>query len=160
MDPETPMVDQGDEERKRKKRERDKSWYEKNKERSIAISMRWRAKNKERANENERRYRASNREKRRFARQRYVYGHMEGFAYVVEILKSGKAVCQNCFTPGSEGKNKTLCIDHDHTTNRIRGILCHFCNCSIGYSEDRPERLESLAAYLRNPPALRDIAEK
>ena len=44
-----------------------------------------------------------------------------------------------------EGK---LCIDHDHVTGVIRGVLCHSCNSSIGHFRDNPELLRKAAIYL------------
>jgi hypothetical protein len=42
-----------------------------------------------------------------------------------------------------------LRIDHDHVTGRVRGLLCHNCNVTLGLLKDSPERLEALASYLR-----------
>ena len=30
------------------------------------------------------------------------------------------------------------CIDHDHTTNELRGLLCNLCNVGIGALKDSP----------------------
>jgi hypothetical protein len=52
-----------------------------------------------------------------------------------------------CATPGC-GSSTRLCVDHDHTTGRIRGILCHKCNLAAGHMGDSPARLRALADYL------------
>lgn len=39
-------------------------------------------------------------------------------------------------------------VDHDHTTGKIRGILCINCNSSIGLAGDSAHRLRQLANYL------------
>ena len=45
---------------------------------------------------------------------------------------------------------ETLCIDHDHNTGEIRGLLCHNCNRGIGLLNDNIENLERAVLYLRS----------
>jgi hypothetical protein len=42
-----------------------------------------------------------------------------------------------------------MCIDHDHTTLKVRGILCNKCNFGIGQLNDNIERLENAITYLK-----------
>lgn len=42
----------------------------------------------------------------------------------------------------------TLCIDHDHKSNKIRALLCRKCNSSIGYFKDDTELLLRVKHYL------------
>jgi hypothetical protein len=44
--------------------------------------------------------------------------------------------------------NKNFAIDHDHTTGKVRGLLCHNCNVSIGLMKDSPFLLHKAAEYL------------
>jgi len=46
------------------------------------------------------------------------------------------------------GSHKQLCIDHDHTTHKIRGTLCAACNKALGFVRDEIGTLLGLAAYL------------
>lgn len=55
--------------------------------------------------------------------------------------------CEICGKPWVEGTPK-LCIDHNHTTGEIRGILCKACNHVLGHSYDSPDILESARFYL------------
>ncbi len=52
------------------------------------------------------------------------------------------------------------CIDHDHKTNVIRGILCNNCNAGLGYFNDDPKLLLEAIIYLylttNNPYVDRD----
>ena len=41
-------------------------------------------------------------------------------------------------------------IDHDHETNKFRGLLCRKCNLGLGYFKDNEEILLSAVCYLRN----------
>jgi hypothetical protein len=40
-------------------------------------------------------------------------------------------------------------IDHDHKTNKVRGLLCNNCNLGIGYLEESQERLQAAIQYLQ-----------
>jgi hypothetical protein len=39
-------------------------------------------------------------------------------------------------------------IDHDHKTGKVRGILCHKCNTSLGHFCDSIQILKSAIEYL------------
>jgi len=54
------------------------------------------------------------------------------------------AICR-CSEPGGK---KCWHIDHDHSTNKVRGILCHSCNLLLGQAKDSLDTLHSAIAYL------------
>lgn len=63
-------------------------------------------------------------------------------------------VCAICFEPQTmkqaNGKGiKRLVLDHCHNTNKIRGLLCHHCNVSLGSFQDSIEILQSAIKYLK-----------
>jgi protein-arginine kinase activator protein McsA len=66
--------------------------------------------------------------------------------------------CGGCGVSKSKPQNgspaKRLALDHCHTTNRIRGLLCHECNRTIATAQDSPQILRQLADYLENPPGI------
>ncbi|MCC9307713.1 endonuclease VII domain-containing protein [Kitasatospora sp. RB6PN24] len=39
------------------------------------------------------------------------------------------------------------CVDHDHVTGKVRGLLCQGCNVAIGFLES-PEWMEGAHGYL------------
>jgi len=41
-----------------------------------------------------------------------------------------------------------LCVDHNHTTGKIRGLLCINCNMALGQFNDNIKLLESAVQYL------------
>jgi hypothetical protein len=61
------------------------------------------------------------------------------------LLEAQNGVCAICRRP--PGKYR-LCVDHDHVTGRVRGLLCQTCNRWLGYVEIG-DRLERTVEYLR-----------
>lgn len=67
-----------------------------------------------------------------------------------EMLKAQNDVCAIC-------KNKkrmlltskgTLYVDHNHTTGKVRGLLCGSCNSALGYVEDNIDIMKSMIEYI------------
>ena len=50
------------------------------------------------------------------------------------------------------GADDRLCIDHDHSTKAVRGILCLSCNLGLGSFKDDPEKLKMAIKYLESGP--------
>ena len=50
-----------------------------------------------------------------------------------------------CAICGKEAKDcaKGLCVDHDHVTGKIRGLLCMRCNSSLGWYEKHKKGIKS-----------------
>jgi len=55
--------------------------------------------------------------------------------------------CAICGTPESE-LNKSLCVDHDHKTGKVRGLLCSLCNKGLGSFKDNQSNIENALYYL------------
>ncbi len=47
-------------------------------------------------------------------------------------------------------KDKKLCVDHDHKTGNIRGLLCRDCNSGLGMFKDNTEIMLQAIKYLNN----------
>ena len=45
--------------------------------------------------------------------------------------------------------HKSLHIDHDHKTGKVRGLLCHGCNTAIGLMKDDVNILTKAIEYLK-----------
>ena len=62
------------------------------------------------------------------------------------MLASQGGRCAVCQT--SESKGIGWCVDHDHVTQRVRGVLCDACNKGIGFLQDDLDLLITAAEYL------------
>jgi predicted Fe-S protein YdhL (DUF1289 family) len=45
-------------------------------------------------------------------------------------------------------ETENLCIDHDHYTGEIRGVLCSKCNLGLGLLGDTLQSIENIRQYL------------
>lgn len=112
-------------------------YRERHPEKTRAASAAWRAKHPGRQNEVSARYYAANKPKVKASKRRAMYGELPP-----EPLN-----CQGCGVLFADTK-KGSCVDHDHTTGKVRGFLCNGCNLILGYAGDNIHKLESLIDYL------------
>lgn len=74
-----------------------------------------------------------------------------------ELVEKLGARCSICGTdnPGGKGSaNSQFCIDHDHHTGAIRGLLCTQCNVGIGMLRHDQHLLLAAIRYLSQQPIL------
>lgn len=68
-----------------------------------------------------------------------------------EMFKAQGGVCKICKQPETtvrSGKIQSLSVDHNHTTGKIRGLLCNSCNRALGKFKDSKENLLNAIKYL------------
>jgi hypothetical protein len=63
------------------------------------------------------------------------------------LFSTQAGCCAICGKHQSELAER-LEVDHDHMTNRVRGLLCPNCNKLLGYAFDSEESLLAAALYL------------
>jgi len=61
-----------------------------------------------------------------------------------KLEKEQNYLCAIC----RKASTKTLNVDHNHTTGKVRGLLCHNCNRGIGYLHDSSEIILNAYHYL------------
>lgn len=64
-----------------------------------------------------------------------------------QLFKAQDGKCRVCSTEPSD--EKRLCVDHNHITGKIRGLLCDRCNRAIGLMKDDYSIIQKAANYLR-----------
>lgn len=65
-----------------------------------------------------------------------------------ELLVEQNCRCAVCFTDTPGGRWNEWHVDHDHETNKIRGLLCTQCNTALGLLKDDVTVLKSAITYL------------
>jgi tRNA(Leu) C34 or U34 (ribose-2'-O)-methylase TrmL len=66
-----------------------------------------------------------------------------------KLLNNQNNKCAICGTEPI-GFKKSLCLDHCHTTLKVRGFLCDNCNAGLGKFKDNIAFLESAIKYLKS----------
>jgi DNA-binding transcriptional MerR regulator len=75
------------------------------------------------------------------------------------ILEKQNGACAICFVPWSqcspakrprstESFLQFLCVDHDHYSHVVRGLLCNACNTGLGVFGEDIERIKRAISYL------------
>lgn len=99
-------------------------------------------------------------EQRERHRQRVIkYRYGVGLDLVDALYERQEACCAICGKAGDrpfvKEKRSThkgvLCIDHDHKTGEVRGLLCTNCNVGLGrFSDDIPTMARAMAYIAQN----------
>lgn len=65
-----------------------------------------------------------------------------------QMVADRRGLCDICSRPQRKKNSKRLCIDHDHLTGEVRGLLCDSCNVGIARFEDNTDFLARAVLYL------------
>ena len=117
-------------------------------EKTLARRARYREKNREKIRTYGRQWRKNNPTSTSESYKR-LYGITE--ADYLLMLEEQNNVCKICFQPETAKRNnkvKRLSVDHCHTTGKVRGLLCHKCNTTLGKYDDNPDTFTRFATYL------------
>lgn len=60
------------------------------------------------------------------------------------LINRSQGLCETCNKPMGDKR----CIDHDHSTGKVRGVLCNKCNTALGLLSDDIQLLGRLIQYL------------
>ena len=106
--------------RRRKNAEAGSAWYKRNRA-SQAERMRW------------------NNLRRKYGVTREQY---------TRLLEQQGGVCAICGTTDPGRANWNFAVEHDHLTDRVRGLTCHPCNVGLGMFKDDPTLMRLAADYV------------
>ena len=63
-----------------------------------------------------------------------------------QLMSEQHGQCAICSR--TSGKRK-LAVDHDHKSNKVRGLLCHTCNSALGLFYENVSFLQNAISYLQ-----------
>ncbi len=66
-----------------------------------------------------------------------------------QLMKRQNGKCAGCDLVFGNERWNCACVDHDHETGEVRGLLCTQCNLALGHVKDDPEILRKHILYLR-----------
>jgi hypothetical protein len=112
----------------------------------------WGPANRDKANESARRYREANRERVEQAQRKSKLMHQYGLTVEEydEMLAAQGGVCAICKSDDPGHGKKNFCVDHNHDTGKVRGLLCKDCNTGLGMFGDSITALMQAANYLND----------
>jgi hypothetical protein len=84
--------------------------------------------------------------RRRYSRLRKYGLTPEGFDAILALQGDRCAICRSK-SPKS-ARNGTWCVDHDHVTGQVRGLLCNLCNRAVGMFQDDPKIIRAAVRYV------------
>lgn len=101
--------------------------------------------NREKARKKTREWYKLNKDKAKDTRFKKKYNiSLEDWDHMFEVQGGRCAICKT----HQADLEKSLCVDHDHDTGEVRGLLCHTCNRALGLLKDRKDILLAAVEYL------------
>ena len=141
--------------------ERQNQYYKDNTDKCNESKRNYYANNKVKCNERDKKYRDNNKEKIKKVKKEYTKTHKKETknlnlkrCYGITIeqynqmfnVQEGK--CKVCGKHQSE-LYQPLGVDHNHTTGKVRGLLCPNCNSILGHAKDNTDTLQKVIIYLK-----------
>jgi hypothetical protein len=124
--------------------ERMRDYYEANKEECKARSMAHYEANREHHTKRRHEWTKANPDRALDTKLRRNYGiTLQQYAVMLEEQGGTCAICRT-----DDWGKRGPCVDHNHTTNKVRAILCGRCNTAIGQLRENPAIIRAAADYI------------
>lgn len=124
-----------------------KKYLQKHSEENRKKACKWAKDNPKKANIKTKRWADANKEKIQAKRRRQRYGLLQ-FEFDLMMKNQGNK-CALCYEEFGLIYSQRPTVDHDHKTNKVRGILCDRCNRLLGGVNDDIKLLELAIEYLK-----------
>ena len=131
---------------KEQNRSRAKKWYWDHREESLARTRKWLTEHKDYSSKYQKKKYLKNKDGIREKRLKTQFGiSLEDYKSMLDKQYGRCAICGLDIVP----IGGYLCVDHNHSTGKVRGLLCHSCNLGLGWFKDDMARLQQAIEYLR-----------
>ena len=105
----------------------------------------WEAAHREARSATKKKYRDANPDYCKNYRLQYNYGiTLEDWKIMFEKQNGCCAICNT----HQSLLSRTLVVDHDHKTGKVRNLLCDGCNVRLGNCKEDPDILRKTADYI------------
>jgi hypothetical protein len=134
------------------------SWRTNNPEKAKSLYAQWRKNNRARRRTNNERWAQANPDKIKQSQKRWYEANPDKVKNAAlkryygitlkerdDLLRAQNGLCLVCAKPITHYP----CVDHNHATGQVRGILHSKCNTAIGLFNDDPATLERAITYLK-----------
>ena len=119
-------------------KEKNKKYYYKNRRRMVSRSKEWNLKN-------------PTKWKDAYLKRKYGVS-LETYFVLFEEQKGRCALCGEALAHG-----QSTCLDHDHASGKVRGLVHRRCNLLLGFAKDSISILEKAVSYLKRNEKFGDI---
>lgn len=93
---------------------------------------------------------AKNKDKKRHLKSHLKQTYGVSLEQCDELRKAQDCRCRICGIHESEATHGRLCVDHCHSTGRVRGLLCKKCNSALGLLGENRDTLRAAIEYLNH----------
>ena len=96
-------------------------------------------------------WKLNNKEADILSKRKYQLGKRYGITWeaVIQMHNNQKGCCAICREPIPLLEEKCRAyLDHNHTNNQVRELLCQHCNSMLGFAKDNPTILRLAVDYL------------
>ena len=135
----------------KRKRDKARKYGEDNREKVNARVRKWSSENKDQI----KKYRQENKEKAAIVAREWALKSFYGLSLddYDKMYTAQEGVCAIC----SQAGKRSLCVDHCHTTGKVRALLCDSCNRGIGMLKEDTSVLQAAIAYLNRHKEIDDL---
>lgn len=104
----------------------------------------WRERNRDKMRKYAKKYRDEHRDKPSHLMRKYGITVQRK----EEMYEEQNGKCLVCSEPLKGVHDRDTCVDHCHSTGKVRGLLHWYCNIIVGVFENKPVLLEQVRDYV------------